>query len=251
MTETKEPIRSLHNRTVVEAARLHRARDRKARGSTLLEGPHLVTDAIASGAIVERTFVAVDDPDPERWPAPLLVEEPVLRKVAGTETPRGPVAVIRIPPPAPLPTDRHILAVWGLADPGNVGTIIRSAAAFGLGVAIGPESADPWSPKTLRAGAGGHFHTTISSVNGLGDLRGPIAATVVTGGVDPRRLEGGPWSIVIGSEAHGLGRDVVGAADVAITIPMPGGTESLNAATAAGIIAYALTVGSEGEPVAN
>lgn len=244
MTETKEPIRSLHNRTVVEAARLHRARDRSTRGLTLLEGPHLISEAIDSGARIERTFVAADDSDPSRWPAPIIVEEPVMRKVAGTETPRGPVAVMEIPAPSPVPLDRHVLVIWGLADPGNVGTIIRSAAAFGLGVAVGADTADPWSPKTLRAGAGGHFHTTISPLDSLDELSGLVAATVVSGGVDPRHLAGGPWSIVIGSEAHGLDADVISRADAAITIPMPGGTESLNAATAAGIIAYALSAGS-------
>lgn len=244
MNEVKEPIRSLHNRTVVEAARLHRARDRRVRGLTLLEGPHLIAEAVGSGAGIEHTFVAADDSQPSRWPNPIIVEEAVMRKVAGTETPRGPVAVMEIPAFAPVPVDRHILVVWGLADPGNVGTIIRSAAAFGLGVAVGGDTADPWSPKALRAGAGGHFHTTISSLAGLDELSGSVAATVVSGGVDPRHLAGGPWSIVIGSEAHGLDAEMISRAEAAITIPMPGGTESLNAATAAGIIAYALTAGS-------
>ena len=251
MAGTPEPIRSLHNRNVVEAARLHRARERRAQGLTLLEGPYLIVEASTAGATIRHTFVAADDPNPHQWPNPVVVEEAVMRKVAGTETPRGPVAVMEIPARARLPTDRHILVVWGLADPGNVGTIIRSAAAFGFGVAVGPDSADPWSPKTLRAGAGGHFHTTISSIDGLGDLPGPVAATVVDGGVDPRHLEDGPWAVVIGSEAHGLAADVIEKSDAAITIAMPGGTESLNAATAAGIIAYALTIGSEAEPSAN
>jgi TrmH family RNA methyltransferase len=236
---------------VVEAARLHRARERRARGLTLLEGPNLIEAAIGSGATIEHTFVATEDPDPTRWPSPLPVEEAVLRKLAGTETPRGPVAVIGIPPPAPLPGDRHIMVLWGLSDPGNVGTIIRSAAAFGFAVAVGPDTADPWAPKTLRAGAGGHFHTTISSIDVLDYLPGRIAATVVAGGVDPRNLEDGPWSVVIGSEAHGLGPDLVARADASITIPMPGGTESLNAATAAGIVAYALTASSGAEHLAN
>lgn len=251
MAGTPEPIRSLHNRNVVETARLHRVRERRARGLTLLEGPHLIVEATAAGATILRTFVAADDPDPHQWPHPVVVEEAVMRKLAGTETPRGPVAVMEIPAFAGLPTDRHILVVWGLADPGNVGTIIRAAAAFGLGVAVGPDSADPWSPKTLRAGAGGHFHTTVSSIEGLNDLPGPVAATLVDGGVDPRHLGDGPWAVLIGSEAHGLDADVIEQSDATVTIPMPGGTESLNAATAAGIIAYVLTAGSEAQPFAN
>lgn len=234
---------------MVEAGRLHRARDRRSLGLTLLEGPHLISEAQAAGITLVRTFVHLDDPDPHRWPAPVRVDQRVMTRLAGTESPRGPVAVMEIPPPQPPLPDRSSLVLWGLGDPGNVGTIIRSAAAFGLGVIVGPATADPWAPKTLRAGAGGHFHTTVSTVDSLDPIPGRLAATVVQGGLDPRRLGPGPWAILIGNEAHGLDGEILDRAEVRVTIPMPGGIESLNAATAAGIIAYAL--GSEASPGPN
>jgi TrmH family RNA methyltransferase len=244
-----EPIRSPRNRAVVEAGRLHRVLDRRRAGKTLIEGPHLLDEALGAGVEVERTFHLPDDPEANRWPSATPVDQAVLEKLAGTESPRGPIAVIAIPPPHPIPTDRSVIVLWGVADPGNVGTIIRSAAAFGLGVAVGPFTADPWAPKVLRAGAGGHFRTPLSTVASPADLAGlRVAATVPSGGIAPARLERGVWAVLIGSEAHGLDPALVAHATVGVTIPMPGETESLNAAVAASIIAYALVIGSGASP---
>lgn len=245
-----EPIRSLRNPAVVEAGRLHRARERKRLGLTLLEGPHLMGEALAAGVPIQRVFALPDDPRRGEWPEVTVVAEQVMHRLAPTDTPRGPVAVARIPDwSAPVP-DRHLLVLWGVGDPGNVGTIIRSAAAFGLGVAVSPDCADPWSPKALRAGAGGHFRiASLSRVEGLGPLSNHhLAAAVVSGGENPIRLEDGPWAFLIGREAHGLDRDLIEAAEVEVTIPMPGGTESLNVAAAASILAYAVNIGSSGLP---
>lgn len=234
-----EPISSPQNRAVVEAARLHRHR----RGLTLIEGPHVLAEALAAGVDPYRVFSTPDDA--ENWPGCTVVTRPVLAKVAGTEHPRGPVAVIAIPAPAPLRTDRSMLVLWGVADPGNVGTIIRSAAAFGLGVAIGPDTADPWSPKVLRSGAGAHFRTSIGRVESPSDLAGHrLLATVADGGMAPSEVEDGPWAVLVGSEAHGLPAELVDRAVATVSIPMPGGTESLNAAVAASILAYELGVRS-------
>lgn len=240
-----EPIRSVRNRMVVEAGRLHGARYRKSSHRTLIEGPHLVTEAMAAGVAIERTFVPDDDPQSQQWPSPVLVDERVMARIAGTETPRGPVSVIAIPGWDPVPAGRHLLVLWEVGDPGNVGTMIRTAAAFGLGIVIAPGTADPWSPKVLRAGAGGHFRTTISSIRTVADLPDHrLAATVVDGGVDPASLGDGPWALLMGSEPHGLAAELIGAADQLVTIPMPGGVESLNAAVAAAILAYVVTTGS-------
>ena len=241
-----EPIRSTRNPAVVEAGRLHRAGERRRQRRTLLEGPHLLDEALAAGVTIHRTFCLGDDPGMPRWPAVSLVDEIVLAKLAGTDSPRGPVAVIDIPSSVPLPDDRSVLALWDVSDPGNVGTILRSAAAFGLGVAVGPGTADPWAPKVLRAGAGAHFRTPLSVLGSIDDLdRHRLAATVVAGGVDPIDIGPGQWVVLIGSEAHGLSPDSIAAAAIRISIPMPGGTESLNAAVAASIVAYGLSIGAK------
>lgn len=239
-----EPIRSLRNRAVVEAGRLHQVRERRNRSRTLVEGPHALSEAIGAGMNIEMTFALADDPRFDDWPEVSAVSEPVMGKLAGTATPRGPVAVMHIPPWDPAPPHDVVVPIQ-VSDPGNVGTMIRTAAAFGLGMVIGPGTADPWSPKVLRAGAGGQFRTSLSKVEtplGLSSHR--LAATVVSGGVAPEDLEEGPWAFLIGGEAHGLDPAWTEAADTTVTIPMPGGTESLNAAIAAAILCYSRTIGS-------
>jgi len=224
---------------VAEAVRLRRVRDRRETGLTLIEGPHLLAEALAGGVEVVRVFAPIgDEPLAGEW-IPVTAE--VLARLAPTEHPRGPVAVIRIPPDRSSERDALVLDV---NDPGNAGSLIRSAAAFGLDVVFRPGSVDPWSPKVLRAGAGAHFRTRIGTSGGPG--RGTIV-TVVEGGVpiddlvphlDPNRR----WDVVIGSEAHGVSDDDARTADVRVTIPMPGATESLNAAVAGGIAAYVISL---------
>lgn len=239
-----EPIRSLRNRAVVEAGRLHQVRERRNHSRTLLEGPHALSEAIGAGMVIETTFALATDPRYGDWPEVSAVSEAVMGKLAGTTTPRGPVAVMCIPPWDTVPPHDVVVPIE-VSDPGNVGTMIRTAAAFGLGVVIGPGTADPWSPKVLRAAAGGHFRTTVSRVDGPQALSSHrLAATVVSGGVAPDVLDEGPWAFLIGGEAHGLDPAWTEAADVRVTIPMPGGTESLNAAMATAILAYSRTIGS-------
>lgn len=164
------------------------------------------------------------------------VSRSVLERLASTQTPQSPVAVFRLPPEtAPK---RSMLVLWEVGDPGNVGTLIRSAAMFGLDV-VTHGGADLWSPKTLRAGAGAHFHTAISSVDSLDELPADAAvvATVVRGGVAPSQVPSGRVAVLIGSEAHGLPVSVVERCAMAVTIDGCGDVESLNAAAAGSIIA--------------
>ncbi|MFZ0492109.1 MAG: RNA methyltransferase, partial [Acidimicrobiia bacterium] len=131
------------------------------------------------------------------------------------------------------------LVAYDLSDPGNLGTLIRTAAAFDMDVGVTTASADAWAPKTLRSGAGGHFATTIEREVQVDDLRNrgfSVVAAVPRGGTDPGTLRAVPLpAILIGSEAHGLPEQL--EVDLKVTIPI--GVESLNAAVAAGILAYA------------
>jgi TrmH family RNA methyltransferase len=175
----------------------------------------------------------------------IVVGESALKRLAGTETPRGPVAMIEIPAPSRV-EGRNLVVAWGLGDPGNVGTLIRIAAAFGWDFGHTRGTADPWSPKVVRAGAGNHFRTGIapvSSVAGLGDAGLVTVATVVSGGDAPDRLGSGRYAVLVGEESAGLPPGVVDQAARKVTIPMPGGTESLNAAVAAAIVMYELSKG--------
>lgn len=244
-----EPVRSTRNPRVAQAVRLRRARDRKELGLTVLEGPHVVEEARRAG--VEMVEVFGIGPGPSDFRNWTEVTQDVLDRLAETSHPRGPVAVIRIPPVDTVNRDHYAIDV---GDPGNAGTLIRTAAAFGLDVVFTPGSVDPWSPKVLRAAAGAHFRTSIGEPPAS---RGTIA-TVVEGGIPPHRLgevldPGRTWAVLIGSEAHGLSSGDVASADIAVTIPMPGGVESLNAAVAGAIVGYELGRWrySEGTPAPN
>lgn len=228
---------------MVRAGRLQRVRERRDSGLTLLEGPNVLEEAVKAGVAVREVFGLPDD----RRAAGLAVAvggtwvpvtQPVLDKLAATETPRGPIAVVEIPD-MPLVS---LESVWlDVSDPGNAGTIIRTAAAFGFGVEVAPDAVDPWSPKVLRSAAGGHFHTSVR----VGPPpKAQTVATVPAGGVDPVELidsiSPGPVCVLVGNEAHGLDEEMIEAADVRATIPMSGGVESLNAAISAALIMYEL-----------
>lgn len=246
-----DPVRSTRNPQVAEAIRLQRAKRRAQSGTTLLEGPHLLEEGIGADAEIQTVFVCEGDETAFERAADaqlnvLWVTETVMKRLADTRHPRGPVAVMVIPADQET-VDRSLMVAWGVGDPGNAGTLIRSAAAFGLGYLAGPGTADPWSPKVLRAGAGSHFRTTIGRAADLStDLlrrRGfTLVASVVKGGNPPERLAGvGQAALLIGDEGSGLPAGVVNAADITVTIPMPGHTESLNAAVAGSLLAYELT----------
>lgn len=238
-----EPVSSTRNQHVVRAGRLHRARDRREAGSTLVEGPHVLEEAIAGGASVSEVFGLPDDGRAQelataagaRW---IAVTDQVLSKLADTEHPRGPVAVVQIPPPGVHAGDR----IWiDTSDPGNAGTLIRTAAAFEYAVTVAADAVDPWGPKVIRAAAGGHFRTVVDT--------GPppdvfTIATVADGGVPllalADHLPGEPVCILVGNEAHGLSAELRAGAGLTVSIPMPGGIESLNAAVSGALCMYEL-----------
>lgn len=243
-----EPVRGHRNQRVVEAARLNRARARRELGRTLIEGPHLLDEALATGIIPELVFALDDDESTaalarQRGFELALVDEGALKRVADTRSPRGPVAVIEIPQ-STVSGGIGLLVAWGVSDPGNVGTLIRTAAAFSWDFAHTEGTADPWSPKVLRAGSGGHFRAGILEVGSLSDLTDagyvPIAA-VVSGGLPPSEIAPGRYAILVGEEAAGLPPEVIEESPLRVTIPMAGGQESLNAAMAAGMIVYELS----------
>ncbi len=201
-------------------------------------------EAVTAGAGVRTVFSTDPEVQVPEGAQLVLVEGAALDRLSGTMSPRGPVAVIDIPRSEPVATDLA-LVLCGLADPGNVGSLIRTAAAFGAGVIVGPGTADPWSPKTLRAAAGGHFRTVIELAPSLEpsalESRGwEVLSTVVSGGVHPQDLDPGRYAVLIGDEAHGLPPELARSGQ-AVTIPMPGGIESLNAAVAGALLLFTLT----------
>jgi TrmH family RNA methyltransferase len=137
---------------------------------------------------------------------------------------------------APAPVGPLCLALWGVNDPGNVGTALRGALAFGAAsVALGPGTADPYGPKAVRASMGALFEVPLARVRDAGQLPGRRIALVAHGGEQLEAADGA-MTLVVGAEREGLPDEVVAACDATATIPVA--AESLNAAMAATIALY-------------
>jgi TrmH family RNA methyltransferase len=225
-------------------------RYRRAKKRALIEGPHLLAAALQHGhkplvllATEEGLARAEIRQLVERTGAkPVLLSGGVFRRIVDTETPPGIAAEIATPQAA----ERSGNAVFleGIQDPANVGAIARSAAAFGVStMVLDAACADPWSPKALRAGMGGHFGLQIREAKDLGAeleaFDGTIVCTVPRDGtpVGEAALNGSvAW--VFGAEGRGLSDGTLKRAAVRVTIPMAAGSESLNVAAAAAICLY-------------
>lgn len=247
-------IRSNDNPRVKSWMRLAtEARERRKQGLALLEGVHLVEALLGSQLAPESLLVcetAIDRGEIRHLIesanlAPVCLSEAVFNRISDADTPTGIAAIIRIPPNEITPsTSDGCVLLEGIQDAGNVGTIIRSAAAFGIrDVMLGRGCADPWSPKALRAGMGGHFLVRIAAG---GDLAEAISAfgestvcTVAKGGVAIDEIDlRGRIAWIFGSEGAGVSDAVAALATYKATIAMPGGTESLNVAASAAICLY-------------
>jgi len=132
------------------------------------------------------------------------------------------------------------LALWHIGDPGNVGTLVRTADAFGAGIALSDECADALGPRALRASAGAIFRVPVASWDeGQGDRR---VALVAHGGEPLASLDlEPPLTLLLGAEREGIPDDIVAQSHKAVTIPLPGDAESLNVATAGAIALYELS----------
>jgi TrmH family RNA methyltransferase len=243
MAPVVEIISSAKNSVIRSFVRLHRQRTRRENGQILIEGPTVFAAALAAGAHPSTVLALEEDVTTQQLVAALpdatlhIVAEHVLKTASDTTHPQSPVAIFTRPESSPL-SQKNVVVLVDVSDPGNVGTIIRTAAALDWDVAVSKHTADPWSPKVLRAGAGTHFVVGIVEMEDLGttfdNLPHVLVGTVVAGGSGSVDVEG-PIALVIGSEAHGLPDEVLDSLDHQLTIPMPGGTESLNAAVAAAL----------------
>jgi TrmH family RNA methyltransferase len=141
---------------------------------------------------------------------------------------------------AERPTGPLCVALWGVNDPGNVGTVLRAALAFGAsGVALGPGTADPYGPKAVRASMGALFSVPVVRVRAVGELPAERVALVAREGAPLHELDAADVTLVVGAEREGLPRDVVAACDRVAHIPIA--SESLNAAMAATVGLYEIS----------
>lgn len=231
------------------------ARDRRAHGQTLLDGPHLVGAALDARWPL-RELVVSDQGLATQEIVALLgrgADYPVLNlsdglfaHVSPVDTPSGLMAVIDVPQSfGSAPSTDSLLLLDGVQDAGNLGTILRTAAAAGIkDVLLTPGCAQAWSPRVLRAGMGAHFclcvREGVDAAAALGTFEGEILATgLVEGGRELYDCDlRGPVAWLFGSEGRGLSTEVAALARGWVTIPMPGGVESLNVAAAAAICLF-------------
>ena len=240
----------------------------------MVEGVRAGEEAVRAGAEIRLALVAPrlrESPggprlldDLARGAAPLReVPDDGLRELSDTEAPQGVLLVCgrAVHDLEGVVGDPGILVLDGVQDPGNVGTLVRSAHAFGLaGVVALPGTADPWSAKAVRGSAGSVLHVPIVQASARDLLEwtarsgvglkvaeahpgggGAPAAAVAdgTGGA------GEPWALVIGNEGSGVGEAIRGVPHTTVSIALPGGAESLNAGVAGSILMYELTRRSE------
>ena len=229
------------------------ARERRKQGRAIIEGGNLVLAFLQSGRKPENLiFSKTASSRPEcvalakqSGKTPAALSDPVFRSIVDVESPSGIAAEISIPPAVrDLDTAPACVFLEAIQDAGNAGAILRSAAAFGIRHAVlGKGCADAWSPKVLRAGMGAHFALAIQENAELGaamaEFGGRVACTVPRGGVALSGADlSGRIGWLFGAEGQGVTAALAARAALKVTIPMPGGAESLNVAAAAAICFY-------------
>ncbi|HXE38357.1 MAG TPA: RNA methyltransferase [Azonexus sp.] len=226
-------------------------RERRKTGKTLLDGIHLVEAYEAAVGPVETLIVGQSALDTGEVAGfvdgreMVILADSLLRDLGLVDTPSGLLAVVAMPTATTaVDLQKDAILLDGVQDPGNVGTLLRTAAAAGVKqVLLSPGCAAAWSPKVLRAGQGAHFvlaiHEEADLAAFMADYRGTTAVTCLDGATSlfAAKLES-PLAWVFGAEGQGVSADLIAAAGLRIKIPMPGAVESLNVAAAAAVCLF-------------
>jgi TrmH family RNA methyltransferase len=256
-------ITSPSNPAVRAARKLARPSSRaRAGGRFLLEGPEGIRAALEAGHVPDRLLATeraaarhagLVNLARQRGAQVTLVAEPVLSGMAATTTPQGLVAVVPSvlrPLEALPPSPRLVCVLAEVRDPGNAGTVLRAADAFGADAVVTTTgSVDPESPKAVRAAAGSLFHLPVLAAVPWPALRAALRERGLRlVGADPhapRTLDQAPLdtpaALVLGNEAHGLPDEVAADLDLVVRVPLAGRAESLNLAAAAAVLLYEAT----------
>jgi TrmH family RNA methyltransferase len=243
---------------VAAARRLQRRRDRDQSGRFLVEGPQAVREALGAGVVLELfgTGSALTRHGDLALLAPVVsaVDDEALAALTETVQPQGLVAVCEqmdVTLSAALAKGPRLVAVVAeIRDPGNAGTVLRTADAAGVGAVIfAGDAVDPYNGKCVRASAGSLFHVDVvrTGLDIVDELKNFGLQTLATSGYGADDLDSllddgvlaGPTAWIFGSEAHGLPRELLDEADRRVRVPIYGGAESLNLAAAAAVCLYA------------
>ncbi len=250
-------MKQVHSRDNPLARRVralsHSSRERKKLGLALIEGPHLVTALIDSGGRAESLIASesgMQHPEIARLMQSaagehVVFSDAIFRELSSVEAPVGLLALVAPPQSRPVSAESSFcLLLEDIQDPGNLGSLMRSAAAAGVrDILLSPTCAFAWAPKVLRAGQGAHFclnivedaelESFVRAYTGSSIALTPTAESSVFG----LNLSG-TVALLIGNEGAGLSSGLMAAATHRAKLPMPGGFESLNAAAAGAIALF-------------
>jgi TrmH family RNA methyltransferase len=239
-------ITSRTNPLIKHLVSLQHKKHRLEHGQFIAEGKRICTTLIQNGVQLEHLFVTDNRLSAAQKFAPtdriVIVPDHVMEKISVSDAYSGIIGQFHIPAhpnPATLSTG---IVLAHITDPGNAGTLIRTTAALNFKSVVIIEGVDPWSPKVVQSSAGTLAMLSIFQMSWQELLAHKkllsLCALVVEGGKKPSELSLENSLFVIGSEAHGIPAEWVAQCDTKLTLPMPGNTESLNAAIAGSIMLY-------------
>ena len=247
-----DAISSTQNKRVRYVKSLQtKARLRRGERKLVLEGDRLIADALASNGKPELALYAAERADYDiiarlqnRNCDLLPTKDDILRFISDTQQPAGIIAVFAIPRPRLPAQTTRVIILDAIREPGNLGTILRTAAAAGVDLAIlAPGCVDPYNPKALRAAMGAHFRLPIveASWTEISSFCQDLSVCAASADADTAYSTfdwGCAWALILGNEAHGISREARRLALEQVAIPMSGTTESLNVASAAAVILF-------------
>ncbi len=240
-------ITSTQNDRVKEVQALQtQAKRRRKAGRMVLEGVRLVRDALQAGHVAETLFYTADQS--ETLDAlnirGLEVSAEVMRTMSDTQQPQGIIGVFATPQFTLPDQPQRVLILDAIRDPGNLGTLLRTAAAAGVeAVVLAPGCVDAFNPKVLRSGMGAHFRVPIVELD-WAQIESTCAGLTVylADGQGETRYDAADWSagwaLITGSEAHGASEAAQRITQQRVYIPMAADTESLNAAAATAVLLF-------------
>lgn len=244
-------IQSVKNPQVKKWRKLATRKERDKTGRYMMEGFHLVEEALSYKNEIEEIIMEENIVLPAKWnmdgiPITIVTAE-VAKSLAETETTQGIFAVCKKRDSKnALEQGTTFLLIDRVQDPGNIGTMIRTADAAGIdAVVLGKGSADPYNPKVLRAAQGSHFHVDIvqspleEAISLIQKKGVPVYGTALQNAENYRDIQPSKrFAVLVGNEGSGVSQELLSLTDHNVYVPIYGKSESLNVAVAAGILLY-------------
>ncbi len=241
----KEIITSKDNRRIKDLRKLRSKKYRNRFNKFLIEGEHLVEEAIIHNQMV-HSVILLEDYDYGRLDTAgidlMFVSPEVMGSLSSLESPPGIMGVVTYKPPGA--SGNRVLLLDHVQDPGNLGTLIRTADAFGFSkVILSPDTVDVFSDKVLRSAQGSTFHIDIEiseAAPAAERFEGTVFGTALDGAEELGNIEPpyGPLMLVLGNEGRGVSSEVLAEADLKVKIEMSGQSESLNVGIAGGVLMH-------------